>query len=245
MKARVPVWLVAAVLLLVVAVAGYVFAIRPKRDELAKLDVELATVQAQIVAATRLAGTSEGEDATAAIRVADLVRIAKAMPDALDMPGIILELNIAASEAGVEFTSIEPGSPAVANGYTTVPINLTFEGSYYELTELLFELRNLVTVRDGALDADGRLFTIAAINLQEGTGGFPQVKAALTVSAYQYGVDPALLATAAAAEGAPPATTETAGTTGTEPAPPTDTGAPPTVTVGGNGAAAEANGGTP
>lgn len=244
MKTRVPVWLVAAVLLLVVAVAGYVFAIRPKRDELAKLDVELATAQAQIVAATRLAGTSEGEDAAAAIRVADLVRIAKAMPDALDMPGIILELNIAASEAGVEFTSIEPGSPAVANGYTTVPINLTFEGSYYELTELLFELRNLVTVRDGALDAGGRLFTIAAINLQEGTGGFPQIKAALTVSAYQYGVDPALLATAAAVEGEP-ATTETAGTTGTESAPPTDTGAPPTVTVGGNGAAAEANGGTP
>lgn len=244
MKTRVPVWLVAAVLLLVVAVAGYVFAIRPKRDELAKLDVELATAQAQIVAATRLAGTSEGEDAAAAIRVADLVRIAKAMPDALDMPGIILELNIAASEAGVEFTSIEPGSPAVANGYTTVPINLTFEGSYYELTELLFELRNLVTVRDGALDAGGRLFTIAVINLQEGTGGFPQIKAALTVSAYQYGVDPALLATAAAVEGEP-ATTETAGTTGTEPAPPTDTGAPPTVTVGGNGAAAEANGGTP
>lgn len=244
MKTRVPVWVVAAVLLLVVAVAGYIFAIRPKRDELAKLDVELATAQAQIVAATRLAGTSEGEDAAAAIRVADLVRIAKAMPDALDMPGIILELNIAASEAGVEFTSIEPGSPAVANGYTTVPINLTFEGSYYELTELLFELRNLVTVRDGALDAGGRLFTIAVINLQEGTGGFPQVKAALTVSAYQYGVDPALLATAAAVEGEP-ATTETAGTTGTEPAPPTDTGAPPTVTVGGNGAAAEANGGTP
>ncbi|MCL4288786.1 MAG: type 4a pilus biogenesis protein PilO [Thermoleophilia bacterium] len=244
MKTRVPVWVVAAVLLLVVAVAGYIFAIRPKRDELAKLDVELATAQAQIVAATRLAGTSEGEDAAAAIRVADLVRIAKAMPDALDMPGIILELNIAASEAGVEFTSIEPGSPAVANGYTTVPINLTFEGSYYELTELLFELRNLVTVRDGALDAGGRLFTIAAINLQEGTGGFPQIKAALTVSAYQYGVDPALLATAAAVEGEP-ATTETAGTTGTEPAPPTDTGAPPTVTVGGNGAAAEANGGTP
>lgn len=244
MKTRVPVWVVAAVLLLVVAVAGYIFAIRPKRDELAKLDVELATAQAQIVAATRLAGTSEGEDAAAAIRVADLVRIAKAMPDALDMPGIILELNIAASEAGVEFTSIEPGSPAVANGYTTVPINLTFEGSYYELTELLFELRNLVTVRDGALDAGGRLFTIAVINLQEGTGGFPQIKAALTVSAYQYGVDPALLATAAAVEGEP-ATTETAGTTGTEPAPPTDTGAPPTVTVGGNGAAAEANGGTP
>lgn len=243
MKTRVPVWLVAAVLLLIVAVAGYVFAIRPKRDELATLDVELATVQAQIVAATRLAGTSEGEDATAAIRVADLVRIAKAMPDDLDMPGIILELNIAASEAGVEFTSIEPGTPTVANGYTTVPINLAFEGSYYELTELLFELRNLVTVRDGALSADGRLFTIAAVNLQEGTGGFPQVKAALTVSAYQYGVDPAQLATAAAAEGAAPA--DTTGTTSTQPAAPTDTGAPPTVTVGGDGAAAQADGGTP
>ncbi len=181
MKGRVPVWAVAGALVVAVAVAGYLFAIKPKRDELAKVDAEVAIVQAQIVAATRLAQTAAGDDAAAAIRVADLVTIAKAMPDELDMPGIILELNIAASEAGVQFASIEPGTATVGSGYMTVPINVSFEGSYYELTELLFELRHLVTVRDGVLNADGRLLAITSINLQEGTDGFPQVKAALNL----------------------------------------------------------------
>ena len=84
--------------------------------------------------------------------------------------------------------------------HRAVPINLTFEGNYYDLTDFLFRLRNLVIVRDGELEVGGRLFTLGRSRLQEGSLGFPQITASLTVSAYVVLRPPA-------APVAPPATT--------------------------------------
>lgn len=229
MKKHVPIWAVAAVAIVIVAVVGYMVGVKPKRAELTKLDGEIAALQTQISAATRLSAAPEDAGEAPAIRVADLVELAKAMPDELDMPGIILELNSAAAAAGVEFTAIQPGTASAGTGYMVAPVTLTFQGTYYELTELLYRIRTLVTVRDGTLDANGRLLTLDAINLAEGKGGFPKVEAVLTVSAYQYGIDPSLLAPLEGAAPAPSVTEQT--TTGTEtttvPAAPTDTSTPP------------------
>ena len=229
MKKHVPIWIVVVVALLVAAVAGYYFGIRPKRQDVEKLDARIAELEIQIEAAQRLAAQPQDEEPGVAIRIADLVKLAKAMPDDADMAGVILELNAAATAAGVEFAAIQPGNAVPGNGSTQIPISLTFEGTYYELTQLLFSLRNLVTVREGILDADGRLFSVDGLDLQEGTDGFPYVKALLTVTAYQYGVDPAALAADAATDGAaaqPPESGESGeggtegtstGTTETEP----------------------------
>ena len=122
------------------------------------------------------------------------------------MSSVILELNAVATSAGVEFISIAPQPPvAGASGYQAVPIKLTFEGSYYDLTDFLFRLRNLVLVRDGELESAGRLFTLDGLDLHEGSEGFPQVQAALTLSAFTYAPAPP----AAAAGTAPPGTTTT------------------------------------
>ena len=53
-------------------------------------------------------------------------------------------------------------------------MTLTFEGNYYDLTDFLFRLRNLVSVRDGVLEANGRLYTLDALDLAEGGDGFPR-----------------------------------------------------------------------
>ena len=137
------------------------------------------------------------------IKVADLFRLTKAMPDSTDMSSVILELNAVATASGVDFISIAPQAP-VGGGTLAVPIKLTFEGSYYDLTDFLFRLRNLVIVRDGELESAGRLFTLDALDLHEGSLGFPQVQASITVSAYAYAPAPAV---------APPATTPPATTT--------------------------------
>lgn len=198
MKRSVSVSLIAGIMIAIVGLAGYFLAVRPKQAEVKKLDEQIATLQTTLDAATKLSQpASEEETAANAIRVADIVELAKAMPDVLDMPSIVLELNSAATAAGVTFSSITPGTPVAGTGFTATPITLAFDGSYYDLTELLFQLRNLVTVREGVLDATGRLFTIDAVNLLEPEGqSFPQVEAQLTVSAYQYGVDLAALAQA-------------------------------------------------
>jgi Tfp pilus assembly protein PilO len=226
-KKQVPLTPVLALALVIVAAAGWFTLISPKQARSSELDDEIAELQTKLTVASRPAGPDEPPKVE--IDVADLFKLAKAMPDRDDMPGILLELNSTALSTGVEFLSIQPGVPASRGDYYALPITLTYAGNYYDLADFLFRLRNLVTVRDGVLDAGGRLYTLDAIEFKEGKRGFPHVEAVLTVSAYSFGTSP--VAAAAAAAGGTTATTttqtSTTATTQTTTTPSTTTTAPP------------------
>ena len=201
MKRQIPAAAVIAFALLIVAAIGFFLLVKPKLDESSTLDERIAEFQSKIDVALAAQRAPGGE----AIKVADLFRLTKAMPDTTDMSSVILELNAVATASGVEFISIAPQAPvAREGGFLAVPIKLTFEGSYYDLTDFLFRLRNLVIVRDGELESAGRLFTLDALDLHEGSLGLPEVQAAITLSAYSYSPTPA-----AVAPGTTPPTTTT------------------------------------
>jgi Tfp pilus assembly protein PilO len=206
-KKQVPLTAVIAAALAIVAVVGYFLVVKPKQDASGGLDGQIADLQRQVDAAH--AARQPGPDAAAqiTIRAAEVFRLTKAMPDDDDMPGIMLELNSVASATGVEFRSITPAAPLPQTGYLAVPINLTFAGSFYDLTDVLFRLRNLVLVRDGDLQARGRLFSLDSLDFHAGPDGFPEIEAALTVTAYVY--SPAPPEGTAPAETAPSTTTTT------------------------------------
>lgn len=209
MKRDVPFTFVLAAALVIVLAVSYMVLIRPKRAESGRLDAEIAALEAQIAAGKKQAAPSQPE---VQINVADLFRLAKAMPDEENLPGIILEVNSIASSAGIEFLAIQP-QPAVTTGSRrALPITLTFEGNYYDLTDFLYRLRTLVTVKDGELHASGRLYTLDALDMHEAKTGFPDIEAVLTVSAYAFGSGPA----PGAAPGAPAQTAPTTETSTTE-----------------------------
>ncbi len=210
MKKQVPIWPVIGLAILILAGVGYMLLIRPKRAEAGRLDEQIAEMQMKISAA-QLASRQEPQTT---IKVADVFEVSKAMPDTDDMPGIILDLNSVAEATGIKFLSIQPSAPTPKTGYSAIQINLTFEGNYFDLTDFLFRLRNLVTVRDGRLSSSGRLFTLDTLSMKEGKGGFPSINAGLIVSAYVYGAPDA----AAGAPPPAPAPTET-------PPPPADASA--------------------
>ena len=217
MKRQIPIALVIAPALLIVAAVGFFLLVKPKMDESSSLDERITEFQGKVdvALAAQRQGTPGGS-----IRVADLFRLTRAMPESIDMAGVILELNSVAERSGVDFVSISPAAPVAAPaGYQSVPIKLTFEGNYYDLTDFLFRMRNLVVVRDGELETAGRLFTLDGLDIVEGTGGFPQVQAGLTVSAYTFapGAAPAPGATPAPAAATPPAATTTAPTAEADP----------------------------
>jgi Tfp pilus assembly protein PilO len=206
-KKQVPLTPVLAVSLAIVLAVAYFALIRPKATEAAKLDEEIAGLEAEAAVARPATPT---EKPRVQIDVADLFRLAKAMPDGSDMAGIMLELNGMAASAGITFISIQPGEPVSFTDSSALPINLTFHGNYYDLTDFLYRMRNLVTVKDGVLGASGRLYTLDALDLHEAPEQkFPMIEAVLTLSAYSYG--------AAAIPSVPgaPVTTDTTSTTTT------------------------------
>jgi Pilus assembly protein, PilO len=175
--------------LLVVTLAGYFLVISPQRSKAAELTTEAESIEAQIQA-LRIANAQVRN--VEPIRVADLFRVSKAMPSTDDMPGVLLELNRIANETGISFESITPQEATDAGGYLRRPIDLVFDGNYYELSDFLYRLRSLVRVRGGQLEATGRLFTVNALNFVESERAFPRIKATLNISAYVYGTGAAV-----------------------------------------------------
>ena len=216
---------VIGLMLVLAAAAAYFLLISPQNSKAADLKKQSAAVREEIV---RLRALTQQVQQTEPIRVADLFRMTKAMPSEADMPGIILQLNRIARETGIRFDSITPQAPAEANGAQAIPINLVFQGNYFELADFLFRLRSLVGVRGGTLDATGRLFVVSSVSFAEGEKKFPQIQATLTVAAYVYGSTASAGAAAAAPAPATPPASPAPASPDTPPTTPGPSAAPAT-----------------
>jgi Tfp pilus assembly protein PilO len=166
--------------------AGWLLLISPQRHKAADLNKQTVAVQQEI--ADDLARSAAAKSAVASvpkIRVAPIYKLAKAMPSLADMPDLLLELNQTASAAGVTLTSIAPGAVTDGlTGYSKIPIAIAATGDFYSVTDLIYRLRNLVSVRNGTLEANGRLFAIDSITLAPSGGN--KVNATVNLETYVY-----------------------------------------------------------
>ena len=178
--------LIAAFCILLYLAVGYFLVVSPKKGEVNRLDEEIASTNVELMAARAAA---EAPDDAQPIAVADIFRLNTAMPSSPDMPGILLELSRIADETAIRFKSITPRNAVAVGEYQSVPIDVTFDGSFYALSDFLFRLRTLVSVRRGELHAAGRLFSVGSVEFSEGESGFPMLGATLVLEAYVYGTD--------------------------------------------------------
>ena len=182
--ARNKVTIASALAVLLMSLLAYLVVVGPKRSRANELEGSIAEARAELSQARIDEGRAKSEPV---VPVADLFRLTKAMPNRADMPGILLDLARVAQETGISFDSIEAGEPTPVSGYQKVPVNLVFQGNFFELSDFFFRLRNLVRVRDNRLDVDGRLFAIEGIDFGQGSDQFPQIQATVTASAFVYG----------------------------------------------------------
>ena len=96
--------------------------------------------------------------------------LSKAMPTTTDMPNLLLELTQVVRSSGVAAApdladADRSPRPARRRSRCRSPATST------RVTDLLYRLRSLVAVRNGALDVSGRLFSVTSVGLTpSGTG---------------------------------------------------------------------------
>lgn len=187
-------------------VLGWLLLVSPQRSTAASIARSVAATEVQVQEASRPAPRPSAieQPKQPEIRTAYLYKLSKAMPMTTDMPNLLLELSQVVQSAGVQLGTLSPAAP---DSTGTTAINLTVSGDFYSLTDLLYRLRNLVTVHDGALDVSGRLFSVDSVALSPGP--HRSLSAHISLSAYTFGDSAAAAAVAATT----PASTDTTATT--------------------------------
>ena len=197
---------------LVFGLAVWFLLVHPQGGKLNNLKREATDVQEKIDAYHQQVAAARS---TPKIEVADVYRLAKAMPNKTDMPDLLLELSQLARDTGIRFDSISPQTVAAVGSYSVLPISVTFNGNFYNLADFLYRLRSLVSVHGGRLDATGRLFAVDTLSFNESDLKFPQIQATLVIDAFVYAAAPAPAVAPPAATPPASTTTTTAGTTTT------------------------------
>jgi type IV pilus assembly protein PilO len=216
--------------ILVVALGGWFLLVHPQGSKLKNLKQETADVQAKIDAYNQQVTAARSAPK---IEVADVYRLAKAMPDQIDMPDLVLELSQLARDTGIRFDSITPQPLAPLGSYSVLPISVTFQGNFYNLADFLYRLRSLVrsrvTNQGVQLDATGRLFAVDTLTFNESTLKFPRIQATLVIDAFVYAngaPPPATIPTTPTTTTTTSASTATTTPTETAPSGASATGAP-------------------
>ena len=207
---------------LLLLLVGWFLLISPQRSTAASISQATAAAEVQLADAKRPVVPVRPAPALKQpeIQTADLYSLAKAMPSTVDQPNLLLEIDQIGRSAGVSVSAIAfaAAQPSAADAFSTVTINLTFTGDFYSITDLLYRLRSLVTVRDGALQTSGRLFSVASVGLTPAASG-ALLTATVSVNAYVYG---GMAAAPVVAPATPAATSTDTTQTTTTPAPSSD-----------------------
>ena len=198
---------------LVVGLLGWFALVHPQGGKIKSLEAQQEEIQQQID--DQRAKTAAARSVPK-IHVADVYRLAKAMPDKTDMPDLLLELSQLARDSGIQFDSIAPQAAMAGSGYTVVPIDVTFNGNFFNLADFLYRLRTLVDVHNTRLDATGRLFSVDTLSFAEAPQRFPRIQAKLLIDAFVYGTAGVPGATGVAGDTTATDTTSTTTTSTTE-----------------------------
>lgn len=171
--------LILGVLLLVlIAAAFWFFLLSPLRQNVAAAKQERSTKEAKLQNLNNQIKDLEAVKRDAPNIQRQLLELSKRVPEQDEIPSLVIQMEEIATEAGVVQLSVQPDSPEAPPGggnFSRIPLKLSFEGSYEQMQDFLFRLKNLarlVTVNEvqykpveqtqggGAVAAPGRTLLV-------------------------------------------------------------------------------------
>lgn len=170
---------------LVLLLAAFWFLVlSPNRAESAELDTKIAASE---VALKAKQDALANPAAPVKVRASDLYRLTKAMPDSTNMAAILLDVNRLAGANKLALSTVQPESPVAGASSITIPVGLGVQGRFANVSRFLRDLRQLVRVRSGHLDARGRAYAISRVSFgAPEDAAFPVVKASITLNAFMF-----------------------------------------------------------
>jgi len=168
---------------LLLGLVGYFMVVSPQKAKSHRAAGQLQTLQAQLLA------LQQKPPKHASVQAVDLFRLVKAMPDTNDMPGILRDLSRLAHSSKVSIQTVQPAAQVpLTLGYGALPLTVSLEGKFGNVSTFLARLRDEVRIGKKNLRVSGRLLIPNQIQLTSTKDG--SVTATLSLDAFVYGVAP-------------------------------------------------------
>jgi hypothetical protein len=193
----------------VAAIAAFWFLVlAPKRDEIAKLDTDIAAQEQATQQSAMLVAQYGKAKQNYRVNYTTIARLGKAVPADDDVRSLLVQLDDAAAKSKVTFrsmtlagggssatattTSATPGAlapapgtvPVGSAGFSAMPFNFGFSGSFFTLSDFFSRLERFVTVQNDKIDVTGRLLLVGSIAVTPDTGDLGRLQAQIGAVSY-------------------------------------------------------------
>ena len=180
----------------VIFAAYWMLLLNPALDRREGLQEPLETAQVERDAAVATAHEMTQAKLTYKQDYAELVKLSKAIPQSVAVSELMRELNTAAKGMGIDFTTITmaektPTETAAQEATLTpetqaldqIPVELTFDGEFFDLSDLFRSVQRFVQVAEGGkLEVQGRLIRIDKFSFD--SSSFPNITAQISATIY-------------------------------------------------------------
>jgi len=180
---------------LVIFAAYWMLLLKPALDRREGLQKPLETAQIERDEAVATAHEMTEAKLNYKQDYADLVKLSKAIPQSVAVSDLMRELNTAARGMGIDFTTITMAAatdtdPAAqlapvdpnAEVLDEIPVELTFDGRFFALSDMFHSIQRFVQMADGKLEVHGRLIRIDEFSFD--SSAFPNITAQISATIY-------------------------------------------------------------
>jgi len=122
-----------------------VLLVLPKLGQVSAAKEDLAAAKSQQQTLETQKGALEDTQAQAPENRATIDEVQKKIPPTADEPGLLLLINNAALDSGLDLTTLSPSPPVFdpATGLSTIVLSMSALGTYNEATEFSYQIESL------------------------------------------------------------------------------------------------------
>jgi type IV pilus assembly protein PilO len=150
--------------IVVVLAAGWFLFLSPTRADIADTTTQIDDARTQLSAAQAKLAQAEATRAEGKANQARLIELAKMVPTSDEMASLLIQIQDLASQSGITFMSITPAEPLEGDGYSMIPLEVKFSGTYFDLSDFVYRAEQMVA-------APGRLLAVKSLKLELLQGG--------------------------------------------------------------------------
>ena len=180
-------YIIVGVVAVVIAVLWYFFLLSPEQKKVADLNSRYVSVENTLQQTNLQIHQLELLKKTAPQAEADLIKMHQLMPSEAAIPSFMVEMAQTAQASGLTWLSNTPGTATASVPFSVQPIQLDFDGGYFDAEDFLYRLENQVEHRNGQFLVTGRMFSVVSLALtKSATKDYPDLDIKVTINGYQW-----------------------------------------------------------